>query len=667
VAKRKPEKSDADKPASPPASGRPWLGAVLRWAAVVLQVFLPFAWAAITMPNLSGSSESRQAALPLLIVVGVFGPWIVPGAWAIARPSMRTPTLLAAASGLTFWFTFAPVGLFPLGFFCLAPWCLMTRRTESWFDWAVPTIAFIQCFIGGTTHWLNYSTELGWSGMIVATTLYYLVAFVPLRLLVQSTSLGFAVGLPPMWTAVEYLRASWSIAFPWVFVAHGQAPFLPFIQFSDLIGAYGVSALVLAVNGAAADALVRRQEAPAGSTWRQWIAPIPAATVGTLVVAAIGYGLWRMAEVPTATEPGPLVLTVQTNIPQRVKESLETDSKVKTRREHLLDNLSASREGAVRHKPDLIVWPETSTPFPMNAELATFNPLQVEPEDVSDEAFLQQVEQLRRVMQLVGLAQFEDISALGGGSYVLVGNPGYRPRKDDNGKWVFGNRNAATLIEPPPGGLKTYNKIHLVPWGEFIPGKEEVPWLYNLFVACAPYGLPFAVDPGTWEEFRPFELTAKPAAAGGESRMYRFAVPICYETSVPQVTRRMVYDETAGGKRVDFLVNISNDGWFEGSAELELHTDVARFRAIEHRIGIVRSVNTGISGFIDPCGRLTGKVVDPVTGSDRLIGGASAERVGVCSRVTVYSRVGDVFVQVMAVLAGVLGAFAVWRKSRMGV
>jgi apolipoprotein N-acyltransferase len=129
-----------------------------------------------------------------------------------------------------------------------------------------------------------------------------------------------------------------------------------------------------------------------------------------------------------------------------------------------------------------------------------------------------------------------------------------------------------------------YDKMHLVPFGEYVPLKDSLPLMNWL----SPYDFDYSVTPGT-QETR-FEL--------GD---YRFGMVICYEDSDPYLARQYV---RAGKPKVDFLVNTSNDGWFDGTSEHDEHLAVARFRAIECRRTLVRAVNMGISAVIDPNGRV---------------------------------------------------------------
>jgi apolipoprotein N-acyltransferase len=146
--------------------------------------------------------------------------------------------------------------------------------------------------------------------------------------------------------------------------------------------------------------------------------------------------------------------------------------------------------------------------------------------------------------------------------------------------------NSALLIQADGKTGGRYDKIHRVPFGEFIPFRDTLPWM-NTFNA---YGYDFSIYPGD---------SCKRLPLG----TYRFGVLICYEDTDPALTRQYGV-ETADGPPIDFLVNISNDGWFDGSSEHDEHLAICRFRAIETRRPVVRSVNMGISAMIDGNGRV---------------------------------------------------------------
>ena len=131
-----------------------------------------------------------------------------------------------------------------------------------------------------------------------------------------------------------------------------------------------------------------------------------------------------------------------------------------------------------------------------------------------------------------------------------------------------------------------YDKIHRVPFGEYVPLRDWLPFMNHF----APYDHDYSVRIG--ENLTRFVLGK-----------YRFGVLICNEDADP-VLGRAYGSEDSDGPAVDFLINISNDGWFADTCEHEQHLAICRFRAIECRRAVARSVNTGISAIIDSNGRV---------------------------------------------------------------
>jgi apolipoprotein N-acyltransferase len=162
------------------------------------------------------------------------------------------------------------------------------------------------------------------------------------------------------------------------------------------------------------------------------------------------------------------------------------------------------------------------------------------------------------------------------GSCYLSGKKGLRPTQ---------RFNSALLIQPNGREGPRYDKMHRVPFGEYVPLRDWLPWM-NQF---APYDFDYSIVPG--DEFTRFPL--------GD---HAFGVVICYEDTDPYLARQYVRPDR--GQPVDFLINISNDGWFNGTSEHEEHLAICRFRAIECRRAVARSVNMGISAVIDGNGRV---------------------------------------------------------------
>jgi apolipoprotein N-acyltransferase len=218
-------------------------------------------------------------------------------------------------------------------------------------------------------------------------------------------------------------------------------------------------------------------------------------------------------------------------------------------------------------KPDLIAWPETSLP-----EEFSFSQPDV-PKTAVNESWQRRLEEMPKITEnavkywpgtlLLGVNTAE----LQTGGHVRRYNSGLLIREDG----TVGGR---------------YDKMHRVPFGEYVPFRDLLPFMNWL----APYDFEYSVSAG--EHFSRFPLG-----------QYHFGVVICYEDTDPTLARQYV-TETTEGPKVDFILNISNDGWFDGTAEHEEHLAISRFRAIESRRAVLRSVNMGVSAVVDGNGRV---------------------------------------------------------------
>ena len=231
-------------------------------------------------------------------------------------------------------------------------------------------------------------------------------------------------------------------------------------------------------------------------------------------------------------------------------------------------------------------------------------------------------------------------------AFVLVGAYGGQIKQDDSGPFLA-RYNSAFLYRPD--GQKDnsrYDKIHLVPFGEFLPFRKSCRWLYNFLMKFTPYNYDYSLDAGS--EYTVFEMTGK----SPEAQAYKFGVMICYEDTVPEIARRFALDKH-GTKRIDWLVNISNDGWFVRfkdekvlpSAELAQHAAICAFRAVENRLPILRSVNTGISCLIDSSGSIRYGFVagnlPPQTMARTGMPGWFLDRIMIDKRTTFFSKFGE--------------------------
>ncbi|MBI2104294.1 MAG: apolipoprotein N-acyltransferase [Candidatus Omnitrophica bacterium] len=427
----------------------------------------------------------------------------------------------------------------------LVPWLLMLRRLApgAAFRWSW-LIGF--GFFLGSIWWMVHLTDfggpmaiVGWLALCAVLALYF-GAFGWVLAAVGEKRHRFLLFAPALWVALEYARSHLLTGFGWNLLAYSQAPWLPLIQLADLTGAWGMSFLVVLVNAAASRLIAERSRAAA----RQ------AAIAAGVVLAALGYGLWRM---PQAAGAGTVrVAVVQGNIPQARKwdEAYRAD---------ILERYAALTRQAAKASPDLIIWPETSVP-----------------------GFLGLDEELTQ--SLVSLSRAVDAPLLVGAPHMHL----------DGVRWRTGN--GAALLHA--GALQQwYDKLHLVPFGEFIPFERALPWLREVL---PPIG-----------EFVP----------GDDSTVFGRPVPfgvlICFEDLFPELARRFAQR----GARL--LLVITNDAWFGPTAAAYQHAQASTFRAVELRVPLARAANTGWSGCIDAAGRRRGSVRD-AAGTELFVPGFQA-------------------------------------------
>jgi apolipoprotein N-acyltransferase len=428
---------------------------------------------------------------------------------------------------------------------------------------------------------------LTWAVLSLYGAAYFPLALFLIRLFDRRTRLPLVLTFPLVLVALEYVRYGlagsfvsiltgnhqhdYPGGFAWYFLGHTQHDFLELIQIADLTGVYGVCFLVAAVNALLFEVLFARRWFRAafigeGVELRQGKRALllQGLAVAVLLASALAYGLWRLGQ-DTMT-PGPRLALLQGNVPQRVRNestSPEEEDRNKARASVAQHHVDLAALGA-REKVDLIVWPETSYPGTWE-EYAPGKPAPWTEKLAQD------------ATRILGTAQLLGMTAA-----VL----------EDDGK--IRSYNSAILIDKQGRLQGRYDKIHRVPFGEYIPLRDRIPWLKRL----APYDYDYEVFPG--ETFTRLVLAAKDGARGAA-----FGVVICYEGTDPAMARPYVKE----GRPVDFLVNISNDGWFDGTSEHEQHLALCRFRAVECRRAVARAVNMGISAVIDSNGRVLQPVV----------------------------------------------------------
>jgi apolipoprotein N-acyltransferase len=494
-----------------------------------------------------------------------------------------------------------------------------------------PLLAGYAFFFLGA-NWVSAVSYMGLFAMCVPLCVYFGLFGLVANLAVKRLRLPLMLVAPAVWVACEYLRAFVLTGFPWLFLAHTQYAVLPLIQISDITGAYGVSFLIVLVNAFIAEAalkLLSKQRYRKLDT--RGLLPRLAFLVAAFAVV-LGYGFWRLGDIRSATHEGPRLLIVQPNVEQYLKERRSSRSQLSGPIEEQT-TAALKKLPQAGNRPDLIVWPETMVQ-------PGFDYTPKEPDDFSakNQKLLEQTR--------------NDFGRplLTGGTHVKAEPHEYQHWDTEAGKYVMETdpftdwHNSAYFIGLDGKVLGRYDKIHLVPFGEFVPLKNIFPFLGDVILKSA--GFVRNLDAGEKVVF--FEMK------DAKGKTYTFSTPICYEIGFPDLIATFVAED--GKKKADFLVNISNDGWFLESAELDQTTAIAAFRAVENRVAVVRSTNTGISAVIRPDGYFswTGDVLRDNAGDMKSVRGELVRNVYVCDKLSIYSRVKDLFALMMLAFSAVI-------------
>jgi apolipoprotein N-acyltransferase len=411
------------------------------------------------------------------------------------------------------------------------------------------------------------------------------------ELVARRTRIPAVLTMPVAWTAVEWIRTYVPAGFPWNLLGYAAYRNLELIQFAEFTGVYGVSALIVFFNAVVYTVIFRR------GVYR--LQTISLSVLTAMMLALVGFGAWRIHNLKSAPSAGSFkVAMVQGNIPQSLKwdpNFLPQSYKV-----YQDETVSAAKHGA-----DLIVWPEAAAAF-------LFQPDDQYPAEFATDAAYRAA--------LLTLAR--NIS-----KPVLFGAPALA-RQD--GRIGFYNR--AYLVSAKGEVAAHYDKIELVPFGEYVPARAILGFFVNKVVQG--FG---DMIPG--EQQTLFDVKGA-----------KLGILICYESIFPDLTRREV-DEGA-----DVLVNITNDAWYgESSAPYQVLA-MAAMRSVETKVPMVRVANTGISALIEPSGRITNST--PLFVRTVKIVNVSWRPVR-----TVYTIVGDLFAELCFVLTAI-GLILAWRWPR---
>ncbi|MBF0504218.1 MAG: apolipoprotein N-acyltransferase [Candidatus Omnitrophica bacterium] len=420
-------------------------------------------------------------------------------------------------------------------------------------------------FFFGTLGWFVYVTYPGAILLITFLSLYFAVFGVMFVYFQKLPITPRIFVLASSWVALEYIRAHLFSGFGWVMLGHSQYQNLLFIQMADITGVYGVSFVVILVNLLFFEtlrAILKKDDRARRSLFSAQIAVI-AILLGVLI-----YGLLIASQKKQYRAVN--IGVVQPNIPLEVNWDQERKPWIVNQALQLTEQLGAS-------KLDLIVWPETSLPG-----------------IISDAPLLVKKIQLTALRLRVP---------------ILIGSVAH-----ENGHYY----NSAFLIGADGQIQGRYDKIHLVPFGEYLPLRPILGWINN-FVELDDF-----TSGQTYKIF---------SAAGGKKK---FGVLICFEDTLGYLRRNFTQEGA------EFFVNMTNDAWFKDTKAPFLQLQAAVFGCVENRRALVRAANTGVSAWVDTYGRILHFVHDG-HGKKTFIAASSWGRLPLGQGKTFYTKYGDAF------------------------
>lgn len=430
---------------------------------------------------------------------------------------------------------------------CISSAGLLAFSFPSFNIWILSWFGFVPLFLAikgksrARAFLLSYATGiLFWAGII-----YWLIHVTLPGLIILVLYLAFYFGIfgtffstycvvlspynllfiPSVWVCLEYIRGWLFTGFPWALLGYSQYLNLPVIQMADITGVWGVSFLVMFANVAVVEIVWT-----AKNKFRQRLKKTFLALLFVLALI-LSYGYIRLHELRAISHEGAINISViQANIPQELKWEPSA-------RAMIMDKYLSMSSQALKDGPGLIVWPEAAVPAVIEDQPYYFEEARLFARD-------------KRINLLLGAV------------------------RNINERYY----NNAIFLSGRLGPVSEYSKIHLVPFGEYIPLRRIFPFLE----AVVPIG---DFSPG--KDYTVFRL----GAVG-------FSVLICFEDLFPGLSERFV------NKGAGFLVVITNDAWFGRTSSAYQHFSASVFRAVENRVPVVRAANTGVSGFISRDGRI---------------------------------------------------------------
>jgi apolipoprotein N-acyltransferase len=480
------------------------------------------------------------------------------------KKKIRDERLLLILSGVLLGISFPP---FPFPFVLLSfvgfiPYLIVLkdRQTLAEINRATYLMAFVFCVV--TVYWVgSWQAEadpfLMMAGgamllalpavMIIPSTLYYLSSKV------FKTKISFWL-FPVFWVTAEYLLTLTDLKFPWLILGHGLAKFTSFIQSADIIGAFGLSLVVLYINLLLYKAFFHYKKERKISV-KYFVVAL------SIFLVFIVYGMIKISSFKPSNRKVKVGL-VQPNLNPWKKWELGS-------LQDLVDNYLELSQQAVDDGAQIILWPETALPvYLMNSGYRM--------ELDSIYKFLEE----NNVSLLTGMPHIK--------FYYDSTKAPVNAKFNKGGNYRYTTYNSVLLLEPGKREYQQYGKIHLVPLGEHVPFADQFSFLADVFK--------WGVGLGGWNVGKDTVVFKASVQIDGEDELVNINGQVCYESIFPLFAPNFVQ------RGAELIAVVTNDSWYGNSSGPYQHKEFAVLRAIENRRSVVRCANGGISSIINPLG-----------------------------------------------------------------
>jgi apolipoprotein N-acyltransferase len=492
-------------------------------------------------------------------------------------PVIRS-VFLAVMAGSLMTISFPKLHLWPLAFIALIPLmiaCHNQRARHAFFLGSIFGISFFLTLI----YWLIPTLDQygGLPPALAVCILFLLCVYLSLYPAICCLIINRVRFIPCLlpffyaclWVGLEYIRTYAFTGFSWGVLGYSQSASLRLIQIADITGVYGVSFVIVLVNATLANLWVSRKK-----MLRHRLVPVVYTLAICITILLYGHQKQQAVQSLIPSLPTATIGIVQGNIDQNNKWN-------KTVKQQTIEKYTRLSQQLAEAGCDLIVWPETALPFYYGLDkLMSF-----------------------RLDQFIRSAD----------TFFLIGSPAFKQTDQ-----TISYYNRAYLFGPDTSIWGTYDKHHLVPFGEYVPFGKYLQFLGKIIAQAGDF------SPGP-PHFFPLPF-----------KDFNTGVLICFEILFPDISTAFVKNGAT------FLTTITNDAWFGTTSAPEQHLAIAVFRAVENRRALIRAANTGISGYIDPTGRPSGTTA---LFSDAAI----FQELPAVSFMSIYTRYSDLFVWITMV------------------